>query len=344
MLQVHFFLLIFDMNLPQLLKKIQAKSRWLANDLRAGMGWKGSKVRPLRCILCYHGIDERGETQLNSRFLSQSELRRQLEWMAKECKVLTLEEYFSRPFEGDALEICLSFDDGYRNNFDLALPLLEEFGFPASFFVTAAHLRQRDILWPDHLDLCAWLKGGKLSWQGETYSLGPKGEYVGNKSNLKLKNLAKGAGLAAVVELEKELENIMPRTALEPYRRYWELMGEAQLRSLAAHPLIELGTHGVSHANLGTMQLDEAKKEMVESKTWLEALTGRAVSSLAWPFGTYTRQTRDLAYQLGYERILSMGHVFPEDVEDSRQAPRMVVNPHVSFLNQREAILKGRYL
>lgn len=296
--------------------------------------------------MLYHGVDLRGETKLNSRFLSKSTLRKHFAFYAKECKVISLESYFSQPLAGGKPEICLTFDDGYRNNFTEVLPLLEEFGFNATFFVAAAQPTGREILWTDLLDLVALHHGRPFIWDGEKYYRNGRksGEYISLRTAQPLKGIAKEASLAAILELEKlllERADFMQDAAWKPY---WELMNAEQLRELAGHPLVELGVHGSSHCSLGSMPLPTAVGELRDCKSWLETFVSEPIKALSWPSGSYSQELVEAASQLGLKRQLAVDFLHPKDAEDSRQAARLVVNPHISFLNQREAILKGSYL
>jgi peptidoglycan/xylan/chitin deacetylase (PgdA/CDA1 family) len=67
-----------------------------------------------------------------------------------------------------------------------------------------------------------------------------------------------------------------------------------RVRELAEGELVEIGAHTLTHPVLADLAPDEQQQEVGGSKRRLEALTGRNISSFAYPYGKknhYTRQT-----------------------------------------------------
>ena len=78
-------------------------------------------------------------------------------------------------------------------------------------------------------------------------------------------------------------------------------LSDAQVQALVASGCIEIGSHTLTHVNLGTLQ-DEAVRahELQASRHQLQALTGQPVESFAYPFGIYTDKDVLAARQAGY--------------------------------------------
>jgi len=69
----------------------------------------------------------------------------------------------------------------------------------------------------------------------------------------------------------------------------------AQLKEIAASPLVEINAHSVNHPNLTLLSLPNAVWEITESKRALENFLGRPVNHFAYPFGAYSQA---LAYEV----------------------------------------------
>ncbi|MCC6490776.1 MAG: polysaccharide deacetylase family protein [Candidatus Hydrogenedentes bacterium] len=82
-------------------------------------------------ILTYHSVGTRGH-EMN---ITPECFREQMEWLAAECTVLTLEEA-ARGRAG----VAVTFDDGYRDNLIKAAPILHGLGIPATLFAVAGRL------------------------------------------------------------------------------------------------------------------------------------------------------------------------------------------------------------
>mgnify|MGYP000884508166 CR=1 FL=1 len=73
-----------------------------------------------------------------------------------------------------------------------------------------------------------------------------------------------------------------------------QYLSRTQLEALAKNPLITIGSHGVSHLNLVNLSLDEARKEIANSKNILEEITNLSIEAFAYPYGFYNRITQRL--------------------------------------------------
>lgn len=77
-------------------------------------------------------------------------------------------------------------------------------------------------------------------------------------------------------------------------------LDDAQVQELVASGLIEIGSHTMTHVNLGTATEQEKAYELVQSRAVLKRLTGQAVNSFAYPFGIYTSMDVQAAKRAGY--------------------------------------------
>lgn len=82
-------------------------------------------------------------------------------------------------------------------------------------------------------------------------------------------------------------------------------LSEAELQTLH-NDGIELGSHCLSHRNLHNLPFEEAKKELRESKEWLEKVTGDSVATICFPIGGINRDLVEYARELGYVNGLSI--------------------------------------
>ena len=85
-------------------------------------------------VLVYHSISSPAEPMPGDIDISAQRFEQQLNWLARTGKVVSLDATLNHP-RRDA--IALTFDDGYRDNLTVALPLLEKFGLPMTLFVVA---------------------------------------------------------------------------------------------------------------------------------------------------------------------------------------------------------------
>lgn len=101
----------------------------------------GSRWRQRRLmIFCWHGISIEDEHLWNpSLYITQSHLRSRFEQIrANGCQVLPLGEAIERLYADELPEksVALTFDDGWRDFYQIALPIIQEFGYPVTSYVT----------------------------------------------------------------------------------------------------------------------------------------------------------------------------------------------------------------
>ena len=104
-------------------------------------------------------------------------------------------------------------------------------------------------------------------------------------------------------EREKALEQLRRGATRYTDRRQHRCLTEDELRALASGDLVEIGAQTMTHPVLAQLPIDQQKQEIGGSKRRLEALTGKTVTSFAYPYGKkdhYTRQTVEAVRANGF--------------------------------------------
>ena len=115
-----------------------------------------ARRRPGLVVLTYHRIAEPGDGPFYDPVISATpeSFRAQVEWLHNRVRLLTLDELIDQVESGSPWRepvMLLTFDDGYRDNFDLAVPILRERNVPATFFIPTAFLESPRLPWWDHV-------------------------------------------------------------------------------------------------------------------------------------------------------------------------------------------------
>ena len=237
----------------------------------------------------------------------QSTFERQVKWLKRNFEVLAESELLdvignARPFRGRFAAI--TFDDGYRDNYDLAFPVLAAHRVPATFFICPSIIERRRLGWWDIIAYliknstkpCITLRGDVVSLAG-----GQSAAISMLHGWMKLRPAPETAGL--LDELSAACGVPLPDLALEDA----ELMTWSQIRELNTKGM-SIGSHTETHRVLATLSEDEQRWELSRSKTVLESKLGRRIRTLAYPVGGYqnfTAVTMRLARDCGYEGAFS---------------------------------------
>ncbi|MCS6947124.1 MAG: polysaccharide deacetylase family protein [Steroidobacteraceae bacterium] len=207
--------------------------------------------------------------------------RRLMRFLALHFRVLPLADAVRRLQGGDlpAGAVCVTFDDGYANNFKIALPILIECGIPATVFVASGYL-DGGIMFNDRIIETLRQARRRLDLSPLGLGIWP----IGNTAE------RSAAAEALIRELKyrppEERERISRQIAqiAETLPPSDLMMTRAEVAALHRAG-IEIGAHTVNHPILNTLDPQRAEREIAGSKTDLEAIIGAPVRSFAYPNG-----------------------------------------------------------
>ena len=119
--------------------------------LRLCRGACASRLSSRLVILTYHRVVAERDEMLPDEPTSE-EFDRQMQVLSASFNVVDLGEAVSmlenRELPGGS--VAVTFDDGYRNNFEQAMPILQKYGLPATFFVATGFLED-GCMWNDKI-------------------------------------------------------------------------------------------------------------------------------------------------------------------------------------------------
>jgi len=180
--------------------------------------------------------------------------------------------------------VALTFDDGLRNNFKLAYPILKELNVPATFFVCPGLIDSGRWLWNHECRArLEWLsvKGRRL-FAEEVESESADAEAITRK----LKYMPHFRRRQA----EKQLAEATPDFApTDRQHQNFDIMTWAELKALEPG-LITIGGHSTNHEILTQLNSEQLEREVAQCRTWLERELGRPVNHFCYPDGAYNAQ------------------------------------------------------
>lgn len=318
------------------------KLRHARTDWRGGLGLNERLFREARGarIIVYHGICRSDPGRFNSLFVDEATFERHLRFYSKYFNVVSLEDLYAGRLSDSRFNICLTFDDGFANNYQYALPLLSTYGVPAAFFVTGIGEAGYPFLWNDWLSMMQKYGPSELVFPGAPAYTRIRGSY---------RAMGTGEGLRERLQSgdfrEKELliRSVGSPDWMGKHEEYWLQMTAKQLSVLAGHPLVTIGCHGYYHNDLGRISLSRAVEEIRRNSEYLNRVTNKVMNALAFPYGSYTMELVAEAKRMGFDRLLALDlHSLADGAEASLRS-RMVVNPFISLHNLMTAIIHGEY-
>src|SRR3954470_16840998 len=148
--------------------------------LRSGLLQLAGRVRGCSAaILMYHSVMEdpgAQEAYLGEIVHSRDVFRAQMELLAQRFHPTSLDQvgrFVKGEGEIPSRAVVVTFDDGYADNYDVAAPILQDVGVPATFYATVECVERRTLPWPARLRFC-FRNTKKAGWtdpSGESWPL-----------------------------------------------------------------------------------------------------------------------------------------------------------------------------
>lgn len=240
---------------------------------------------------------------------------------------------------------AFTLDDGYRNNAEHALPVFAKHDVPFTVFIAQGLAEHQQALW--------WEIVGRLLREQKriSFDFGHGIETVELKTPVQqLDTFFRFASYVWAREEAKavgDLCTLAERYGIEPLAITRELiMGPEELKEFAAHPLVSLGAHTVTHRKLCRLTAAESAGEMRRSAEWLADLTSERSTAIAYPYGSRDavgprefETARDLGFVIGL--TTQPGMLTSADLARPTALPRVSLNGYYQKARYVSALASG---
>lgn len=283
--------------------------------------------------LMYHRVQKSSDRCLfpdPNSYLSVSEetFRRQLRHLKKRYKFLTADEVLELSGALPRRTLFLTFDDGYRDNFDTVAPILSDMGIPAVFFVTTGFIdRTVHPWWYALWDFCMSdktlivnLSAGILSCVG----VGPRVRHAHSLFR-KLSQRAYAMAPADLTRFSTALAALSKSVSTESDFMTWE-----QVRKLCQTEVFSIAGHTASHACVDVMNQDEIISDLLESRRRFSDEAVNELNLFAYPVGRINESASLAVRQVGYDVTWIADGRRPAGLSRNLSLPRLGIANHHS--------------
>jgi len=270
-------------------------------ELAPGRGLRRRKSP--RCqILHYHHVNDDADPFFPA--VSVELFRSQMQHVARKFSVVSLDELASgEAWRKSDFCVAITFDDGYRDNFSSAFPVLKEMGLPATVFLATSHIGSDELTWYDKVFLAF-----KLTTQTQL-TLEPAGVIRAPLETLaaRLQTLSR-----VVLALRAMDETRRQQTTAELFRALRMpaklhlpnfMLDWDEVREMSRHG-IQFGAHTQTHPVLAGLSRERLDAEITGSKRVIEEKLQVLVRHFAFPFGSrndFDRMAKQAVEEAGFE-------------------------------------------
>lgn len=281
----------------------------------------------VRRILMLHGI---GDSKM-----TQAEFYRVMSWLKRRYQIVPLgrmiEDIISNrpaPYGANASELAITFDDGLRNQFKLACPVIKELDLSATIFVCPGLVESGKWLWTHE----ARARMRRLSPD----ALAEWAAHVGapSKNEDGLIAWMKTTELPHRHRLENCLRDMTPNfKPTQQEHDAYDPMDWNEVQAADAGPIC-IGSHTMTHPILPTLNMDQILMELQSSKDHLQFHLKRDVDLFCYPNGSSDERVRSIAKKI-YRAALTTDEGVIIENQDLFALPRIPVTAQIPLLAWR---------
>jgi peptidoglycan/xylan/chitin deacetylase (PgdA/CDA1 family) len=241
-------------------------------------------------ILLYHRVGPQNDNW-SLKPLSPQSFEKQMEYFYRNYEILPLDRLVQYIQQGKPLRekaVVITFDDGYKDNYLYAYPILKKYHIPATIFLTTGHIGSSKLFWFDEVSYVIQLTPlnqlefdelGSYPLRTETDKF-----HASHIIIKRLKKLPEERKRGLIKKLINTCRVDIPANLGKELFLSWGEIGEMHNDGVA------FGAHSVNHPILTNLPLEEAKREILRSKKDIEENLGQSVTAFSYPNGNFNSE------------------------------------------------------
>jgi peptidoglycan/xylan/chitin deacetylase (PgdA/CDA1 family) len=273
-----------------------------------------SNIRSQVAILLYHHIGDKKDDYLLNR-TKTSDFEKQMKYLRNTYEIISFDTLIQAITQKKPLPkraAIVTFDDGYKDNYIEAYPILKKYQIPATIFLTTGHIETDNIFWWNKIGyvLCnTKLKKIELEELGDISP--PPSENMFFSLRMvyqKFKKIPEERKKELTELLIEKSEVDIPKDLSKDLMLTWDNVREMNENG------IDFGAHTVTHPILTSLSLNQAKSEIIESKKTIEKKIDKNVTTFCYPNGFTADYNSDIIQVLKDNGFLCSVTVIPKMV------------------------------
>lgn len=236
--------------------------------------------------------------------------REQIAFMKSNFNIVTMEQVLEAISTKDKLPekaLLLTFDDGYADNYNVAMPILEEYGVQGSFFIPGKTFTTHQLLDVNKIhyvlasaniyNLVEDLKKEMDYYRGQEF------QYASTEELFAKYAVASRFDIKETVFVKQMLQTVLPEKlrniissklfakyvgVTEEQLAYELYMSKEQIRTMKRHGMF-IGIHGYDHYWLGNLPVEQMENDISLALDALDEFVDRKQWVMNYPYGNYNK-------------------------------------------------------
>lgn len=256
-------------------------------------------------VFCYHRVipEEIARYQRVNRalYVTPETFEQQIKWMHEVGEIIDINEMFVDCLQSCRPKFVVTFDDGWKDNYIHALPILSKYGVPATIFLSTDNINRQKLFWPEEVSLAVNRSPKCVDEVAEVlhrFTLSCM-RLVSHRDIQNIDNNWNPAKRAYRIDRFIECLKVLPVAARNdiirsihseldmPYEEATDLLLTWDLIRIMQTNKISIGSHTHTHPILDRMDEPSIDYELSKSKQILEMNLGGEINLFSYPNGCY---------------------------------------------------------
>lgn len=243
-------------------------------------------------ILLYHEVPKT-EVEVGMYGFNGKVFDEQIDLISKYCNLVDFKEFNQKRKVFGKVRILITFDDGFKNNFEVAVPILIKYSTKSIFFISSRHISSSHVLWFQYLKLfeiyCR--DTDQIIKRLQIKDVSNFEEYKDYLFSLE------DHPYSIYTELERlpNLTTFLTEVQIDDWARGMTI---EQIKLLSDHELFTVGVHTEDHPFLTKCNIKIAEDQIKQNIDFIEGITQERPEAIAFPSGDYNQEILALCHRL----------------------------------------------
>lgn len=283
--------------------------------------------KPWGILVIYHRVDNSDNFPWALSPVDPVSFEKQIDFLARHYEIVSLDDLAGNIKLKKAFSkkpAVITFDDGFKDNYTIAYPILQKKSIPATIFIATSRIECEELFWSDKINYACWVTGlSKIDAQelGDLSFVSPSDRKKSSaRIKASLKTLSVELREEKITRILDELDVEIPADINRDLMLSWD-----EIRDMGKNG-IDFGAHSVSHNSLTEYSIPDAEKEIAQSKSRLEEELGIEVTTFSYPYGKnsdYNSSIIDIVQKNGFQCAVTTNFGLVTNESDPYELPRI---------------------
>jgi len=284
-------------------------------------------------VLMYHRVLEDAEQSpfplQPGMYVRKASFEAQMSFLQNHFIIISLQEMVCRLEAGEDMTRCCSitFDDGWKDNYEVAFPVLKRLGIPTTIFLTTGYIGTDRWFWPDEFSWCL-----SVLWERNMMRELPReiGDLLPRKGSLEqvTDTVIEGLKLYHPDErddLVRRIRSLCPGIPCDRLMMNW-----SEARTMLDSGVVAIGSHTVEHQLLHQLEPENIDREIATSREDIQRNLHVDATLFAYPNGDFNQVVKTILANHGFSGAVTTMRGYVTHATPKLEIPRISIHDDVS--------------